>query len=202
MPYNYGQMGPNQGNQMNQNGFQQNNRFMNQQDPNNFQNNQFMNPQNPNNFQQPQPIFQPQFPQMPQMNAPQQFAQESPQQKLTDSFSYVSDIVEAKLWQLRPGESAILKDSNQPFEYRKARDPSGKYLPFEIYMLTKVDENTMQPMANNFLQQQPVNPIQNEPISQPQIDLSEFLKKCDLESVIAPIIDKKIEEAVDRALAR
>lgn len=191
MPYNYGQIGPQAGQQpmpqsQNMNGFQQ---PMIYQTPV-----QVPMPQPVPQIQpQVQPQMQQQIPQvqMPDMNQMNQ--QQMPQQRNT--FEYVGDIVEAKLWRLAPGEKVIMRDSNQPLEYRKTRDTSGKYLPLEIYQLVRVEEQPQQPQTQ---QMQPVQPIQNGP----QIDLSEYVKVSDLGPIIDKMLNERLEAAVDKALSK
>ena len=133
------------------------------------------------------PITTPQFqqqnqmqPQIPQLQQPNQM------QQPMNEFVWVQGVNEATMYPLAPGHTIMMMDSNDLVMYMKTRESNGRYLPMDIYDLVKRSN-----------QQQTVQQMQQPANVQPQIDLSEYVRKDDLSSIIGPMI----QEAVDKALA-
>ena len=75
--------------------------------------------------------------------------------------------------QVSPGNRLLFMDLDNPVVYAKATDLSGQPLPLEIYDLVKRED---------------------QKVSQtPQIDLSEYVKKSDLETMVSTLVNKALE---------
>lgn len=113
----------------------------------------------------PSPVPMNQQPQMPQ-----------PQQN-TVGFVWVQGEAAAKAYPVAPGNSVLLMDSDSPTLYMKSTDNTGKPLPLEIYDLVKREDVIASPKE-----------------TQPQIDLSEYVKMSDLEAKVKEMIKKALNE--------
>lgn len=154
--------------------------------------NNYMNygqyPQSPyqsTQIQNQTPITTPQFqqqnqmqPQIPQLQQPNQM------QQPMNEFVWVQGVNEATMYPLAPGHTIMMMDSNDLVLYMKTRESNGRYLPMDVYDLV--------------LRGTPQSQLQTQqPMQQPQVDLSEYVRRSDLDSIIAA----KVQEAVDKALA-
>lgn len=75
--------------------------------------------------------------------------------------------------QVSPGNRLLFMDLDNPVVYAKATDLSGQPLPLEIYDLVKRED---------------------QKVSQtPQTDLSEYVKKSDLETMVSTLVNKALE---------
>lgn len=92
----------------------------------------------PNYYQQP--MFNPQVPQMPQMDAP----------RPAPAINWVSGEVGAKSWVVGRGESVLLMDSENPIFYIKSTDQSGMPQPMRVFDYTeRAGEQNHPPIAIN-----------------------------------------------------
>lgn len=122
--------------------------------------------------------------QMNQMNQGYQIpnTQQIPGQPV-NGFVWVQGEMEAKMYPVAAGNSVMLMDSENPVLYMKTRDNTGKYLPMETYdLVQRVTPQVSQGAGA---------------VAAPQIDLSEYVKISELETMI----NEKVKEAVDKALA-
>lgn len=83
------------------------------------------------NYQLPGPNQMPQMQQMPMQN--------TIQRQPSNSINWVQGEAAARSYQLNPGESALLMDSEAPVLYAKTVDVYGRPMPMEIYDLVKRD---------------------------------------------------------------
>ena len=106
---------------------------------------------------------------------PQQIQYQQPSNN--GGFVWVQGEAAAKAYPVAAGNSVLLMDSEAPILYMKSTDVSGRPLPMETYDLVKRE--------NVVAQQQP---------KQPQIDLSEYVKMSELESVVNDLVNKALEK--------
>lgn len=107
-----------------------------------------------------------------QRMAPQQPA---PQQPI---LSYVANRTAADLFNVNPGQEAVLIDMDMPYVYKKARGADGKLMPVEVYDLVPH-----------------VEPV----VQTPQISLEGYVKYEDIDRIVAEEVDKRITEAFSRS---
>lgn len=120
-----------------------------------------------------QSTYQNQMPQM-QMQQPQQN-----QPTGNAGFVWVQGEAGAKAYPVAAGNSVLLMDSEAPVLYMKSTDSSGRPLPIETYDLVKREAVSYQ------------MPVQAVPKA-PEIDLSEYVKASDLESMVNALIEKAL----------
>lgn len=148
----------------------------------------------PAGYQMPNYV-QPQ--QMPQMQFQNQYSQAMPQQQQNQyvqaippqpqqnqptgnaGFVWVQGEAGAKAYPVAAGNSVLLMDSEAPVLYMKSTDSSGRPLPIETYDLVKREAVSYQ------------MPVQAAPKA-PEIDLSEYVKASDLESMVNALIEKAL----------
>lgn len=100
-----------------------------------------------------------------------------PVQQSSGGFIWVQGEAAAKAYPVAPGNSVLLMDSDSPTLYMKSTDNTGKPLPLEIYDLVKREDVIASPKE-----------------TQPQIDLSEYVKMSDLEAKVKEMIKKALNE--------
>ena len=97
-------------------------------------------------------------------------------------FVWVQGEAGAKAYPVAAGNSVLLMDSENPVLYMKSTDASGRPLPIEIYDLVKRQPHTQQ--------------MQMQTVQQPQIDLSGYVTKSDLDG----ILESKVQLLENKAL--
>lgn len=130
----------------------------------------------PVNWNQPQPQYyqQTSYQNQPQMQQPQQN-----QSAGNSGFVWVQGEAGAKAYPVAAGNSVLLMDSEAPVLYMKSTDSSGRPLPIETYDLVKRE-------AVSYQAPQVPSP------KAPEIDLSEYVKASDLESMVNALIEKAL----------
>lgn len=143
--------------------------------------------------------------QMPVQNyqmAPQQQVQ-MPMQNYSQSpsstgINWVQGRAGANGFYVAPGQSAILMDSEDSVLYVKSVDMTGRPLPLEVYDLVKRDSVIDVPQISQKAQyNQSGNNVPNvmsSGASEPHVDLSEYVKKSDVEKMIADAVNKALAE--------
>lgn len=153
----------------------------------NFQNNGYtMTPnynQTPVTWNQPQYYQQQQnqYSQAQQMSQMPQMPQQ--QQSSNPGFVWVQGEAGAKAYPVAAGNSVLLMDSENPVLYMKSTDSQGKPLPIEVYDLVKREPVSYQQIPQTQFQQK-----------MPDLDLSEYVKKSDLEAKVSELIDKALSK--------
>lgn len=94
----------------------------------------------------------------------------------TTGIIYVQGTAGAQAYYVAPGQSALLMDANEPIIYFKQTDVSGRPLPILIGDVVFRENGTTE---------------KPEVIQQ---DLSEYVKKSDIESIISRSVTKILEE--------
>ena len=117
--------------------------------------------------------YTPMFPGYPQVN--QNYFRPVQNQNPNNTFYWVQGRAAAEAFLVAPGNSVILMDSNEPVLYYKSADASGRYLPMETYDLVK--------------RTAAVEPVHTQ---QPQIDTSSFVKRDELEDLIAQEVERQL----------
>lgn len=100
---------------------------------------------------------------------------QAPQQPI---LSYVANRTAADLFNVNPGQEAVLIDMDMPYVYKKARGADGKLMPVEVYDLVPH-----------------VEPV----VQTPQISLEGYVKYEDIDRIVAEEVDKRITEAFSRS---
>lgn len=106
----------------------------------------------------------------PQMQQPQQLQQ--------PILSYVANRTAADLFNVNPGQEAVLIDMDMPYVYKKARGADGKLLPLEVYDVVPH-----------------VEPV----VQTPQINLDGYVRYEDIDQIVAKEVEKRITEAFSRS---
>ena len=88
--------------------------------------------------------------------------------------AYVANRTAADLFNVMPGQTAILVDIDAPFVYRKERRQDNTLVPLQVFDL--------------------VTHIEKEPIS----DMNGYVKREDLDRIISEEVEKKIADAFSR----
>lgn len=91
-----------------------------------------------------------------------------PQQNM-GSFAYCMGIEGAKAFPIAPNQTVFLMDSNDPVAYIKSADMSGKQTLRIFDMVERTEEAKPE---------------------EPKIDMSEYVKRSDIEDMIADAVDK------------
>lgn len=89
-----------------------------------------------------------------------------------NTFQWVQGQAGAEAYLVAPGASVILMDSNAPIIYFKSADQNGRYLPMKTYDL--------------------VERAADVPEQKPQIDTSSFVKRDEIEKLIAAEVDRQL----------
>ena len=91
--------------------------------------------------------------------------------------SYVANRTAADLFNVNPGQDAILIDMDSPFVYKKARGTDGKLMPLEVYDLV---------------------PHKEAPIPAQTVNLDGYVRYEDIDRIVAEEVDKRITEAFSK----
>lgn len=118
--------------------------------------------------------------QMPQMQMPQMQQPQQNQPAGNSGFVWVQGEAGAKAYPVGAGHSVLLMDSEAPVLYMKSTDSSGRPLPIETYDLVKREATSYQSA--------PQAPVPKAP----EIDLSEYMKASDLETMVNELIEKAL----------
>lgn len=89
-----------------------------------------------------------------------------------NTFQWVQGQAGAEAYLVAPGASVILMDSNAPVIYFKSADQNGRYLPMKTYDL--------------------VERAADVPEQKPQLDTSSFVKRDEIEKLIAAEVDRQL----------
>lgn len=89
-----------------------------------------------------------------------------------NTFQWVQGQAGAEAYLVAPGASVILMDSNAPVIYFKSADQNGRYLPMKTYDL--------------------VERVADVPEQKPQLDTSSFVKRDEIEKLIATEVDRQL----------
>ncbi len=85
------------------------------------------------------------------------------------SFAYCMGIEGAKAFPIAPNQTVFLMDSNDPIAYIKSADMSGKQTLRIFDMVERSEESASE---------------------EPKIDMSEYVKRSDIEDMISDAVDK------------
>jgi len=95
--------------------------------------------------------------------------------------SYVANRTAADLFNVNPGQSAILIDMDSPYVYKKSRGTDGKLLPLEIYDLV----------------------VHKDPVIAPVMpDMDGYVKRDDIDRIVAEEVEKRITEAFSKPVKK
>ena len=140
----------------------------------------FYNPYPNQNYQNPyyQPVTSGTQYGYSQQNIQPQSYTPSPQQypQLNSGFQWVQGEAAAKAYHVEPGQTVLLMDSDSPVLYYKSTDQSGRPTPMIIYDL---------------IERKPAD-VTTE--SAEKVDLSEDVKRDELEEIIRNAVAKSIEK--------
>lgn len=89
-----------------------------------------------------------------------------------NTFQWVQGQAGAEAYLVAPGASVILMDSNAPVIYFKSADQNGRYLPMKTYDL--------------------VERAADVPEQKPKLDTSSFVKRDEIEKLIAAEVDRQL----------
>jgi hypothetical protein len=107
-----------------------------------------------------------------QMNQPMQMNQQAANQPV---LSYVANRTAADLFNVMPGQTAILVDIDSPFVYRKERQQDNTLLPLRVYDL--------------------VPHVEKEPVV---ADMKGYVRREDLDRIISEEVEKRMAEVFAR----
>lgn len=107
-----------------------------------------------------------------QMNQPMQMNQQAANQPV---LSYVANRTAADLFNVIPGQTAILVDIDSPFVYRKERQQDNTLLPLRVYDL--------------------VPHVEKEPVV---ADMKGYVRREDLDRIISEEVEKRMAEVFAR----
>lgn len=102
------------------------------------------------------------------------------QRPVENTFAWVYGDAGAKAFPVAPGKTVLLMDSERPILYVKSTDMSGRPMPMETYELTRIDQQMYQSQRPMMISQAP------------QGDMSEYVKKSDLESEVTKIMNQNM----------
>lgn len=132
----------------------------------------YFNPYNP--YQPVIPSYTQTYPQYPNLTPKPIQAPVSNNQNggPNNTFQWVQGQAAAEAFLVAPGNSVILMDSNAPVIYFKSADQNGRYLPMKTYDL--------------------VERVADIPEQKPAIDTSSFVKRDEIEKLIAAEVDRQL----------
>jgi hypothetical protein len=128
----------------------------------------------PTSYQPMQPVYQQPYQQPYQQQYQQQYQAQQQTTSASRSINWVQGEEGAKSWQVAPGASVLLMDSENPVFFIKSSDASGMPLPLRIFDYT---ERTQQ-AQNHAPVAQP---------EQPQINFSDYVTKNEFEELKAQL---------------
>lgn len=111
------------------------------------------------------------------LNQQERMQQPVQQQMVQPILSYVANKTAADLFNVNPGQDAILIDMDMPYVYKKSRGADGKLLPLEMYELV---------------------PFKEKETIQQAVNLEGYVRYEDINSIVAKEVDKRISEAFAR----
>ena len=111
------------------------------------------------------------------LNQQERMQQPVQQQMVQPILSYVANKTAADLFNVNPGQDAILIDMDMPYVYKKSRGVDGKLLPLEMYELV---------------------PFKEKETIQQAVNLEGYVRYEDINSIVAKEVDKRISEAFAR----
>ena len=117
----------------------------------------------------PAPTF---YPSLTTPRSATQVPMQNNQNGSPNTFQWVQGQAGAEAYLVAPGASVILMDSNAPVIYFKSADQNGRYLPMKTYDL--------------------VERVADVPEQKPQIDASLFVKRDEIEKLIAAEVDRQL----------
>ena len=137
-----------------------------------------------------QPMNYQTTPQMPQPSY-------TPQGNNSTGMNWVQGRAGANSFFVAPGQSALLMDSEESVLYVKSVDMTGRPMPLEVYDLVKRDNVIDAPQISQKAQYNQsgnnIPNVQSSMASEPHIDMSEYVKKSDVEKMIADAVNKALE---------
>ena len=107
-----------------------------------------------------------------QMNQPMQMNQQAANQPV---LSYVANRTAADLFNVIPGQTAILVDIDSPYVYRKERQQDNTLLPLRVFDL--------------------VPHVEKEPVV---ADMNGYVRREDLDKIISEEVEKRMAEVFSR----
>ena len=107
-----------------------------------------------------------------QMNQPMQMNQQAANQPV---LSYVANRTAADLFNVMPGQTAILVDIDSPYVYRKERQQDNTLLPLRVFDL--------------------VPHVEKEPVV---ADMNGYVRREDLDKIISEEVEKRMAEVFSR----
>lgn len=112
--------------------------------------------------------------------------QQNQQQNGSVILAFVANRTAADLFNVHPGQRAILVDSDAPYVYVKERSANSQLLPLEVYDLVKHVEAVQEQNVNldGYIRQEDVE--------------REYVRKADLDAIVADQVEKKFSEAFSR----
>lgn len=111
------------------------------------------------------------------LNQQERMQQPVQQQMVQPILSYVANKTAADLFNVNPGQDAILIDMDMPYVYKKSRGADGKLLPLEMYELV---------------------PFKEKETIQQTVNLEGYVRYEDINNIVAKEVDKRISEAFSR----
>lgn len=111
------------------------------------------------------------------LNQQERMQQPVQQQMVQPILSYVANKTAADLFNVNPGQDAILIDMDMPYVYKKSRGADGKLLPLEMYELV---------------------PFKEKETIQQAVNLEGYVRYEDINNIVAKEVDKRISEAFAR----
>ena len=102
---------------------------------------------------------------------------QQPQPMMQPILSYVANRTAADLFNVNPGQAAILIDMDMPMVYKKSRGSDGKLIPLEVYDLV---------------------PHKEVVEAHQTVNLDGYVKYADIDRIVAEEVDKRITEAFSK----
>ena len=99
---------------------------------------------------------------------------QQPQPMMQPILSYVANRTAADLFNVNPGQAAILIDMDAPLVYKKSRGADGKLIPLEVYDLVPHKEVVETPQT---------------------VNLDGYVKYTDIDRIVAEEVEKRFTEA-------
>lgn len=108
------------------------------------------------------------------MNQPMNQMNQMNQSVSQPTLAYVANRTAADLFNVLPGQTAILVDIDAPFVYRKERQSDNTLLPLQVFDL--------------------VTHVEEKPVS----DMNGYVKREDLDRIISEEVERRIADAFSR----
>lgn len=103
--------------------------------------------------------------------------------------AFVANKTAADLFNVSPGQEAVLIDMDMPYVYRKVRTPDNKLQPIEWFDLIPHKEQTAEPVnLNGFVKEDELH--------------KKYVRKEDLNRIIAQEVDKRMSECFSKPKRR